>query len=173
MIKGARRNGKLAARRRSPKSACPTTLMLAAIVSLFATFLAGCGHRDAPIESLTLYSLDGEYLAGEGEAPKGEMFQGFPVLGKTEIASASDRVEILTAVKNAIGEFHGSQITCFWPHHALRVLQNGKRTDYVICFHCSKVERDVDGASVFKPITNSPKAMLDAHLAKAGISVKD
>jgi hypothetical protein len=101
------------------------------------------------------------------------MFNGFPVFAKTQIESASDRMAILTAVKQGITESKGGTIACFWPHHGVSLLQNGKRIDYVICFHCAKLAQYVDGAGESKPINNSAEALLNAQLAKAGIFVKE
>ncbi len=148
-------------------------LRLAAVASLIATFAAGCGNSERPVDAMTLYSLDGYYVSDEGKVWKGEMFHGFPVLAKTEVESASDRMAILTAVKQGITEYNGTTVACFWPHHGVRLLQNGKRIDYVICFHCSKLEQSVDGADEFQPTNKSAETMLNAHLAKAGILVKD
>jgi hypothetical protein len=115
-------------------------LSLAAIASLVATFAAGCGNSEKPVDAMTLNSLDGYYVPDEGKVRKGEMFHGFPVFAKTQIESASDRVAILTAIKQGITQYNGTSVACFWPHHGVRLLQNGKRIDYVICFHCSKLE---------------------------------
>ena len=144
-------------------------LSLAAIASLVATFAAGCGNSEKPVDAMTLYSLDGSYVSDEGKVWKGEMFNGFPVFAKTQIESASDRMAILTAVKQGITQSKGGTIACFWPHHGVSLLQNGKRIDYVICFHCLQLQRFMDGAGKTIPTTTSPAATLDAQLAKAGI----
>jgi hypothetical protein len=152
---------------------CLHFLRLVAIASIVATFAAGCGNSEKPVDAMTLYSLDGSYFPEEGKVWKGEMFHGFPVLAKTEIESASDRMAILTAVKQGITQYNGSTMACFWPHHGVSLLQNGKRIDYVICFHCLKLEQSVDESVEFKPINRSAETVLNAQLAKAGITVKD
>ena len=148
-------------------------LRLAAIASIVATFAAGCGNSEKPVDAMTLYSLDGNYFPEEGKVWKGEMFHGFPVFAKTQIESASDRLAILTAVKQGITQDNGRSFDCFWPHHGVSLSQNGKRIDYVICFHCAKLEQYVDGADGFKPINHSSETLLNAQLAKAGIFVKE
>jgi hypothetical protein len=148
-------------------------LRLAAIASIVATFAAGCGKSEQPVDAMTLYSLDGYYVSDEGKVWTGEKFHGFPVFAKIQIESASDRVAILTAIKKGFTQYNGSTMACFWPHHGVSLMQNGKRLDYLICFHCSKLEQSVDGADEFKPINNSAEAVLNAHLAKAGIFVKE
>jgi hypothetical protein len=148
-------------------------LRLAAIASLVATFAAGCGNSEKAVDAMTLYSLDGYYVSDEGKVWTGEKFHGFPVLAKTQIESASDRVAILTAIKQGITKYNGATVLCFWPHHGVSFLQNGKRVDYLLCFHCSNLQRYADGADEFKPTNNSAETVLDAHLAKVGIFVKE
>ena len=152
---------------------CRHLLVLTAVASFFPIVAAGCGNSEKSINAMTLYSLDGEYLPDEGKAWRGEMFHGYPVLAKTEIESPSDRLEILTAVKQGIAQFHDHEHTCFWPHHGVSLLQGGKRIDYVICFHCLQLEQYVDGVDEHKSTSDSPATVLNSHLAKAGISVKN
>ncbi len=146
-------------------------LRLAAVV-LILTLTAGCGHSEKPVEAMTLYSLDGGYVSDEGKVWKGEKFGGFPVLAKTEVESASDRMAILTAVKKGFTKYDGT-MACFWPHHGVSLVQNGKRIDYTICFRCLKLVQFTDGADEFKQIDNSAEKVLNAQLAKAGIFVKE
>jgi hypothetical protein len=144
-----------------------TRFWLVVVVSLLT--LAGCGDPDGPIESMTLYSLDGQTHFSQKKPWKGEKFHGFGVIGKTEIASASDRLAILTAVKKGIAQSDGAEAKCFWPHHAISVVQNGKKIEYVICFTCLQLKRYADGGSKEIPTTASPADTLDAQLQKAGV----
>ena len=142
------------------------------VIVLIATLatLAGCGDSDGPIESMTLYSLNGEDSPRPDKPWKGETFHGFGVLGKTDVPSPSDRLAILAAVKKGIAQSNGAENKCFWPHHGFSMVQNGKKVDYVICFHCLQLQRFMDGAGKTIPTTTSPAATLDAQLAKAGIA---
>lgn len=143
---------------------------LAIVAAFFA--LAGCGGGDAdgPIESMTLYSLNGEDFPSPDKPWKGETFHGFGVLGKAEVSSPSDRLAILAAAKKGIAQSNGEEAKCFWPHHGFSMVQNGKKVDYVICFHCLQLQRFMDGAGKTIPTTSSPAATLDAQLVKAGIT---
>jgi hypothetical protein len=131
--------------------------------------LVGCGDSEGPIESMTLYALDGNDSPAPDKPLKGERFHGFGVVGKADIASPADRLAILRAVKQGIARSDGTENKCFWPHHGFRMVQDGKQIDYVICFHCRQLVRHMDGAGKTIPITDSPAATLDAQLAKAGV----
>jgi hypothetical protein len=141
----------------------------------FATLaaLAGCGDPDGPIESMTVYSLNGEDRAPPDKPWKGEQFHGFGVLGKTAIASASDRGAILAAIKKGIAESDGRENKCFWPHHGVRLVQNGATIEYVICFHCLQLERYSKSGNVHQQTTTSSAGLLDSHLEKAGIPLQN
>jgi hypothetical protein len=148
----------------------PARYLVAVAVSLLA--LAGCGDADGPIESMTLYSLDGdESMPPPPAKPRnGEKFHGFGVLAKTEVSSPADRLAILAAVKKGIAQSDGAEAKCFWPHHGFSMVQNGKNVDYVICFHCLQLQRFIDGAGKTIPTTTAPEADLDAQLVRAGIT---
>jgi hypothetical protein len=145
--------------------------IVAVVLTLALT--TGCGHSEKPVDAMTLYSLDGGYIRDEDKVWKGEMFGGFPVLAKTEVESASDRMAVLTAIKKGFTQYNGSTMACFWPHHGVSLVQNGKRIDYTICFRCLKLVQFTDGADEFKQIDNSAEKVLNAQLAKAGIFVKE
>jgi hypothetical protein len=145
-----------------------TRYLIVVVATLLA--LAGCSDPDGPIDSMTLYSLNGEDSLQPDKPWKGETFHGFGVLGKAEVTSPSDRLAILAAVKKGIAQSNGAENLCFWPHHGFSMVQNGKKVDYVICFHCLQLQRFMDGAGKTIPTTSSPAAALDAQLTKAGIT---
>ena len=116
--------------------------------NLYLTFaivalLSGCGDPVAkapPLnvqvpDQLILYSIDGNY-DGEAGAERGDMFHGWPVLGKVEVNEAADRQLIMTAFEPDERE---DVKDCFWPRHGVRAIQDGKTTDYLICFECNWV----------------------------------
>jgi hypothetical protein len=148
----------------------PKPLMSAMLV-VSALALGGCRRAalDVPIESMTLYSLDGNFTPGYDKPYKGEAFHDYPVLGKTDIASPADRRAILAAVLKGIEESTGGEAKCFWPHHGVSLVQVGKRIDYLICFNCYQVYRYADGKSMKQLTTRSPAVVLDVHLRKAGV----
>jgi hypothetical protein len=148
--------------------------LLVVLVSL-ATLaaLAGCGDPDGPIDSMTVYSLNGEDSPRPDKPWKGEQFHTFGVLGKTDIASASDRAAILAAIKKGVAASDGRENKCFWPHHGVRLVQNEATIDYVICFHCLQLERYSKGGKVHQPTTTASAGLLDSHLEKAGVPLQD
>lgn len=149
--------------------ACTTSSVVLAIGLL----LPGCQDADLaiPIDSMTVYSLDGTYEKGDSKRkPSGEMFHDHPVLRKVDIASAQDRTAILAAVKKGIAKSDGTQAKCFWPRHGIRLTQSGKTIEYVICFQCLQLNEYIDGKSSHKPTTKSPATVLDKHLQDAGVS---
>jgi hypothetical protein len=142
--------------------------VVAAFVLLFA-MLIGCGRQEAPIDAMTLFSLDGNYTPEDGKQPPSEMFNGYPVLGKLEIASPNDRLAILRAVQRGIAESDGKEAKCFWPRHGVRLKQSGKTIEFLICFHCLQLEQYIDGKPVHKPTTDTPKSVLNGYLKQARV----
>jgi hypothetical protein len=135
--------------------------------------LAGCAastdaeKTDKKAGTLTLYSLHANDVEPDKRPKTAEHFHGFPVLGKVEIAKADDRKAIDAAMQAGIGK--GQMAKCFLPRHGIRVLVDGKQTDYVICFECGRVVvHDIDSRDE-KSIDNSPAAPLDKFLKDAGI----
>jgi hypothetical protein len=140
---------------------------------IFALVLMGCrrdplGGVDVP-EQLTLYSIDGRDFE-PGKQPKvDEKFHGYPVLGKVEITDAGKRKEIIAALKEGLAHDDGSIAACFWPRHAIRVVDKGRTIDYVICFQCYQVQAYDGNAKSVKPVTREPQPVLNRHLKEAGI----
>ncbi len=147
---------------------CATSSVVLAVGLL----LPGCQDADLaiPIDSMTIYSLDGTYEEGHSKEPSGEMFHNYPVLGKVEIVSAQDRTAILASVKKGIAKSDGTEAKCFWPRHGIRLTQSGKTIEYVICFQCRRLNEYIDGKASHKLTTKSPAAVLDKHLKDAGVS---
>jgi len=135
--------------------------------------LLGCQDADSRIavDSMTVYSLDGTYHRQKGQKPPAETFHGYPVLGKVDIA-AKDRTAILAAVKKGIAQSDGKENNCFWPRHGLRLKQEGKTIEYLICFECLQLEEFIDGGQAHKPTTRSPAPVLDAQLERAGVPLQ-
>lgn len=143
------------------------------LIAFGASTLAGCrpGSIDdlnAP-EALTLYSINGGEAPVEQKDNSAENFHGSPVLGKTEITDAATRREIIAAIKKGMADSDGTMAKCFWPRHAIRAMENGKTTDYVICFQCLQLAiHEADDVRI-EPITTSPKATLNQQLQSAGV----
>src|SRR5580704_18149862 len=127
------------------------------------TLLCGAfiGCSEAPTESMTLYSLI------ENERPGHNMkepFHGCLILGKTDVASATDRLAVIDAVQKTQHESDGTKYDCFFPRHGLRVRQNGKTTDYVISCDCLQMKEYFGDRMEKIPITASAKKVLDEYL---------
>jgi hypothetical protein len=98
-----------------------------------------------------------------------EPFHGCLILGKTDVASATDRLAVIDAVQKTQHESDGTKYDCFFPRHGLRVRQNGKTTDYVISCDCLQMKKYFGDRMEKTPITASAKKVLDEYLKKAGI----
>ena len=144
-------------------------LYCASVISSLA--LAGCQEEslEAPIDSMTLYSLEAKMMPGRSKRPKGETFHDVAVLGKTDVASEADRHAILKAIKKGIAQSDGKENKCFWPRHGVRLVQNGKWIDYVICFECLQLDEYIDNQHGHKPTTGEAAEVLDQHLERAGV----
>ncbi len=102
------------------------------LAAICCSGLPGCQDPDLsiPIDSMTVYSLDGKEGGLRNEKPPaGEMFHKFPVLGKVDIASPKDRIAILAAIKKGIAK--GDEgAKCFFPRHGVKFTQAGKKMEY-------------------------------------------
>jgi hypothetical protein len=127
-----------------------------------------------PIDSMTVYSLDGNDSPNPDEKPRGEMFHSFRVLGKVDIASPKDRTAILAAIKEGIAKADKGY-KCFWPRHGVKFTQAGKSVEYVICFECRQFQLYTDGVKSHQytqATADTAHPILDNHLAGAGIPLQ-
>jgi hypothetical protein len=138
------------------------------VASVCGLFLLGCQDADLaiPIDSMTVYSLDGMYEPKPGERPSGEVFHKYPVLGKVDVATPKDRTAILAAIKKGVAR-GDKEYKCFWPRHGVRLTQAGKTIEYLICFECHQLDEFTDGARSHKPTADTAAAVLDEHLERA------
>lgn len=118
-------------------------------------------------KKLTLYALKPE----GGETT--ENFQGFQILGKTEI----DTVQHQKDVKGAFirGMAGAKPADCFNPRHALRAVgENGKIVDVAISFECGKFVVYSDGAKSEGGVkAEDLEAPFNQILGNAGIKVEE
>src|SRR5205814_56502 len=103
--------------------------------------IVGCGG--SPLsglhdpEQVMLLSIDGREGAVGSGLKAGEFFRGYPILGQVEINDAEQRRQLIAALKDGIARSDRHYwVMCFCPRHGLRVVENGKTVDYVICFQC-------------------------------------
>jgi hypothetical protein len=124
-------------------------------------------------EQIILYSIDGNDYDDLDQRPKtDETLHRYPVLGKVEITDPDDRKEIITALKAAGA---GPMPLCFWPRHAVRVVEKGRTMDYLICFECRLIEWHYGGSSaavILGQGTGKPfRAIPNARLKAAGVAL--
>lgn len=147
---------------------------LAQLAWVFVTAaIAGCGGDSAPgldaPEQLTLYSIDGRDFEPGQEPKTEEEFHGYPVLGKLEITDADKRREIIDALKQGLDQKDVKPAACFWPRHAIRTIESGQTTDYVICFECYQLAIHKGTERHGKPVSREPMALFNKHLTEAKI----
>jgi len=86
-------------------------------------------------DTVFLYSLDPK--RGLSSAVNTEqVFHGFTILGKAEIAIEDDESAILKSFAQGIRESDGSVADCFNPRHGLRLIIGSSTNDFAICFEC-------------------------------------
>ena len=122
-------------------------------------------------DKITLYSIDGRVAPVAEVAQTDQHFHGYPVFGKIDITSAEDIREILTAVDAGMANCDVERAACFWPRHAIQMVQRGMLVEYVICFECNTIAICRDGQSEFVAINSDPQPLLNRKLQEAGIPI--
>jgi hypothetical protein len=84
-------------------------------------------------KSAELYSL--EPLSTHESAPK---FQGYEILGETPLNAADTRIAT-EAFSKAVEAGNGNMPNCFDPRHALRIVLDGHRYDFLLCYACAQL----------------------------------
>ena len=97
-------------------------------------------RQPAPDE-IILFSLEWNFKPDQ-LSEDAELLHGYHVLGKTKIQNPESVKEIIAAVRNDL-KASGVQANCFWPRHAIRVVDKTKTVDYVVCFHCGNYEMTI------------------------------
>ena len=138
--------------------------------------LTGCTKAKAPPlnvqvpDQLILYSIDPGVM-GPGRPPVtegDELFHGYSVLGKIDVASAEDRRMLMTEYE--AGKSKQPPKACFNPRHGIRTIHQDKTTDYLICFECNQSYIYTgDAKSGSDIITESAQGTFNKHLTDAGI----
>lgn len=113
-----------------------------------------------------LFSLDPAQPEVDDEAH----FQKWKVLGKTIIVDSTVRERIIAALRAGVPKYEQPPAACFFPRHGIRVADQGKTYDFVICFECHAVGVYTEGeATAGFQINSSPQPVLDSELTRAGI----
>jgi hypothetical protein len=83
-------------------------------------------------ERLTLYSIDGtadfELNRAARLAAAKEVFEGYPVLGKLEVANAAQRKEIVSVLQDGIVYHDRAVASCFWPRTPSKPSKTARRS---------------------------------------------
>jgi len=120
-------------------------------------------------DEFTLYSLRPAMEVRDGGDPKDENFHGHTVVGKTAV-SAEDQKKLADAFRKGVADHDNSVAGCFLPHHGMRMTQDDRMVDLVICFKCAQVlVYAPDGKSSSILISTSPRKTFDEVLTKAGV----
>lgn len=119
---------------------------------------------------VVLYSLE----PWEEPAAKGEVLQGFTVLGRTEL-DRQQSAKAVTAFQSAISGWDGLMAMCFDPRHAIRVTTAAHTYDFLLCYACHQLyvyENDKLLASI--GASGSPKVLNELlSAAKVPLSQTD
>lgn len=84
-----------------------------------------------------LYSLDPSPEGRNDKSP--ERFHGWKVLGKIALKGDTART-IHDAIEKGREDSDGKVAACFNPRHGVRIVQDQKTFDLVICFECLSAE---------------------------------
>ena len=120
-----------------------TVLALTGIIVISGglSFVFDSMRHPAP-DAIILFSLEWDFKPNE--LPEdAELLHGYRVLGKTKIQEPASVNELFAAFRNDLND-SGIQSACFWPRHAIRIVDKTKTVDYVICFHCGNYELTMD-----------------------------
>lgn len=128
-------------------------------------------------QAMTLYSINGNEKLHEGDAAPSEgtetaeAFHDYPILGKLQIGTPEQRMHLMNQLTDAIKKSDGTMAKCFWPRHGIRVVDNEKTVDYLICFECLQFHVYEDGKDERKAITRDPQEPWNRLLTAAGITL--
>ncbi len=136
---------------------------------------AGCSGPADPMvplrnaTSFELYSLDPMERTGFDENAG---FHGWEILGSTQVDDVATLAILTDALSSGIDENDGMVAACFDPRHGIRLTVDGRRYDYVICFHCYSARWYTDGDQNRGFLTTgSPQPEFDRVLSDASIEL--
>jgi hypothetical protein len=113
-------------------------------------------------KSLTLYSLE-PYKQSEKE----EKFQGYAVIGKTEIHNQSFKQFLKQAFINDLTDSN-SKTDCFNPRHGIRISDKKETLDLVISFECGNFLSFFGNQKGAGNIFGKSKVLFEQTLTDAG-----
>jgi hypothetical protein len=98
----------------------------------------------------------------------GETLRGYAVLGRVDLSEDSKRTAVIRAIDDGIRKGDEPAL-CFRPRHAIRVEDDGKVVDYIICFECWQIYVCTGRQRTMEVTTSAPQKLLDRLLSDAGI----
>jgi hypothetical protein len=146
--------------------------------ALLVPFTAPAGELPAPLQAALekggefhLFSLrPARVKTGEGALH----FHGWEVIGRTSIRDEDRRKKLVAALKTGVAENQGMGGACFRPRHGIRITEQGKTTDFIICFECYQVQVVVDGLQQKAVlVTRTPEPLFNDALKQAKLPLSD
>ena len=105
------------------------------------------------------------------EGSKDDNFQGYPVLGKSEIKNPNFAAFLKRSFLNDVANSFDVPPACFSPRHGIRVVHEGKELDLIICYECMQFVSRFDGETGGTTLSGLSKAIFDKTLRDAGITI--
>lgn len=101
-------------------------------------------------------------------------FHGWEVIGRTSVRDEAQRKKLVAALKTGVEENQGIGAACFRPRHGIRITEQGKTTDFIICFECFQVQVVVDGLPQKAVlVTRTPESSFNEALKQAKLPLSD
>ncbi|MGV3662362.1 MAG: hypothetical protein ACO1TE_19420 [Prosthecobacter sp.] len=167
-----------------------TTCLLVAVMAVTVAILLWLGpqkqYRSEQLQPFleasqwTVFSLHPSPASSPGTSTQ-RTFQGYPVLGRHEMAVTSDLKTVVADLDRAGRCWRGAVSLCFWPRHGIAVTHQGSTHqgsthELLICYECSEAQIFTNGTQVGDVYfalddteAEPTSALLDAVLKKAGV----
>ena len=144
-------------------------------------FTIGCGSSNSlppavdqalsDSSSFVLLSLNPDPRAAPTE---GKRIHQWNVLGEAVVNDPSTRYKLIAALRAGVAENNGEVADCFNPRHGIRVTDDGKIHELVVCFECYQIRWYADGEMVKTTlVTGSPQSTFDQVLKDADIPLAE
>lgn len=148
------------------------------LLALFAPLAAAAG--ELPKELQAALEKGGEFhlfsiRPARVERSEGALhFHGWEVIGRTSIRDEDKRKKLVGAFKTGVEENQGIGAACFRPRHGIRIAEQGKVTDFIICFECYQVQVVIDGLPQKAVlVTRTPEPAFNEALKQAKLPLSD
>jgi hypothetical protein len=152
-------------------SATPADSMASPVAELSLRDEIFAAMRDA--ESFEIFSLQPGVRREETLDSYPVQFHGWPVLGKADVSEPRWKKPILIGTQRMHQKHEGLPAPCFNPRHGLRVVQQGKAIECVICFECSSMYVYREGQERVFLVIGDGQEEFDTVLRAAGVILPD